>query len=158
MKIAIAKRAQEIHDEKKREDDNRKNREQLEREAEVVRRQERDSKYPTSSSSRCLFSLRPRAPSPCTVSTYRSSLRQMMTTTIAAARGASAGGDLAEEITETGVQMMTDVQGITMSRLDPVQSGPKLLPILPHRHRGDPSPFLRPTRQLLDQRAPSPPQ
>ncbi|KAF8478624.1 P-loop containing nucleoside triphosphate hydrolase protein [Russula ochroleuca] len=51
-KIAIAKRAQEIHEEKKREEDNRKNREQLEREAEIVRRQERDSKYTTSSSSR----------------------------------------------------------------------------------------------------------
>jgi len=51
-KIAIAKRAQEIHEEKKREDENRKNREQLEREAEVIRRQERDGKYTASSSSR----------------------------------------------------------------------------------------------------------
>jgi hypothetical protein len=84
-----------------------------------------------------------------------------MTITIAIARGvnASAGGDTAEEITETGVQMqmMTDVQAIAMSRLDPVQSGLKLLPILPHRHRG-PSPFRRPTGQLLDQTPPSPPQ
>ncbi|KAN0123799.1 P-loop containing nucleoside triphosphate hydrolase protein [Russula decolorans] len=51
-KIAIAKRAQEIQGEKKREEENRKNREQLEREAEIIRRQERDSKYATSSSSR----------------------------------------------------------------------------------------------------------
>ncbi len=80
----------------------------------------------------------------------------MMTTTIAAARGATAVGDLVEEITETGVQMMTDVQGIPMSRLDLVQSGLKLLLILPHRHRVVPSPFRRPTRQLLVQMPPSP--
>ena len=82
----------------------------------------------------------------------------MMTTTIAVARGATVGGEAAEEITETGVQMMTDVQDIAMSRLDPVQSELKLLPILPHLHRGIPSPFRRPTRQLLDQSPPSPPQ
>ena len=81
----------------------------------------------------------------------------MMTTTIAVARGATVGGEAAEEITETGVQMMTDVQDIAMSRLDPVQSELKLLPILPHLHR-IPSPFRRLTRQLLDQSPPSPPQ
>ncbi|KAH9981240.1 P-loop containing nucleoside triphosphate hydrolase protein [Lactifluus volemus] len=47
-KIAIAKRAQEIHEERRKEEENRKNREQLEREAEIIRRQERDSKYATS--------------------------------------------------------------------------------------------------------------
>lgn len=93
-----------------------------------------------------------------TMSTHRSSLQQMMTTTIAVARGASVGGEAAEEITETGVQMMTDVQDIAMSRLDPVQSGLKLLPILPRPHQGIPSPFRCPTRQLLDQSPPSPPQ
>ena len=75
----------------------------------------------------------------------------MMTTMIAAARGGTVAGDLVEEITVTGVQTMTDVQGIAMSRLDPVQSGLKLLLIPPHRHREVPSPFRRPTRQLLDQ-------
>jgi ATP-dependent RNA helicase DDX23/PRP28 len=52
-RIAIAKRAQEIQEEKRKEEDNRKNREQLEREAEVIRRRERESKYSTSSSARC---------------------------------------------------------------------------------------------------------
>jgi ATP-dependent RNA helicase DDX23/PRP28 len=47
-KIAIAKRAQEIHEEMRKEEENRKNREQLEREAEIIRRQERESKYATS--------------------------------------------------------------------------------------------------------------
>ena len=75
----------------------------------------------------------------------------MMTTTIAAAMGVTAAGDMVEEITVTGVQMMTDVQGIAMSRLDPVQSGLKLLPSPPHPHREVPSPFRHPTRQLLDQ-------
>ncbi|KAH9966727.1 P-loop containing nucleoside triphosphate hydrolase protein [Russula dissimulans] len=51
-KIAISRRAQEIQEEKRREEENRKNREQLEREAESIRRQERESKYATSSSSR----------------------------------------------------------------------------------------------------------
>lgn len=51
-KIAISKRAQEIQEEKRKEEDNRKNREQLEREAEVIRRRERESKYSTSSSAR----------------------------------------------------------------------------------------------------------
>jgi hypothetical protein len=74
-----------------------------------------------------------------------------MTTTIAAARGVTAAEDMVEEIIVTGVQMMTDVQGIAMSRPDPVQSGLKLLPIPPHRHQEVPSPFRRPTRQLLDQ-------
>jgi hypothetical protein len=84
-----------------------------------------------------------------------------MTTMIATARGvsASAGGDTAEEIIEIGVQMqmMTDVQGIAMYRLAPVQSGLKLLLLLPRRPRG-PSPFRRPTGQPLDQMPPSPPQ
>ena len=75
----------------------------------------------------------------------------MMTTTIAAARGVIAAGDMVEEITVTGVQMMTDVQGIAMFRLGPVQSELKLLLIPPHRHREVPSPLRRPTRQLLDQ-------
>jgi ATP-dependent RNA helicase DDX23/PRP28 len=47
-KIAIAKRAQEIQEERRKEEENRKNREQLEREAEIIRRQERESKYATS--------------------------------------------------------------------------------------------------------------
>ena len=76
-------------------------------------------------------------------------LDQMMTTTIAAATGVTAVGDLVEEIIVTGVQMMTDVQGIAMSRLDPVRSEPKLLPIPPHRHQEVPSPYWRQTRQLL---------
>ncbi|KAH9063379.1 P-loop containing nucleoside triphosphate hydrolase protein [Lactarius vividus] len=50
--IAIAKRAQEIQEEKRKEEDNRKNREQLEREAEAIRRRERDSKYTTSNSAK----------------------------------------------------------------------------------------------------------
>ncbi|KAH9180610.1 P-loop containing nucleoside triphosphate hydrolase protein [Lactarius sanguifluus] len=50
--IAIAKRAQEIQEEKRKEEDNRKNREDLEREAEAIRRRERDTKYPTSNSAR----------------------------------------------------------------------------------------------------------
>jgi hypothetical protein len=74
-----------------------------------------------------------------------------MTTTIAAATGVTAAVDMVEEITVTGVQMMTDDQGTAMSRLDPVQSGPKLLPIPPHRHREAPSPFRRPILQLLVQ-------
>jgi ATP-dependent RNA helicase DDX23/PRP28 len=52
-RIAIAKRSQEIQEEKRKEEENRKNREQLEREAEVIRRRERESKYSTSSSARC---------------------------------------------------------------------------------------------------------
>ncbi|KAH9079469.1 P-loop containing nucleoside triphosphate hydrolase protein [Lactarius deliciosus] len=48
--IAIAKRAQEIQEEKRKEEDNRKNREELEREAESIRRRERDTKYTTSNS------------------------------------------------------------------------------------------------------------
>ncbi|KAI0006088.1 P-loop containing nucleoside triphosphate hydrolase protein [Russula compacta] len=51
-KIAIAKRAQEIQEEKRKGEENRKNREQLEREAETIRRQEKESKYATSNSSR----------------------------------------------------------------------------------------------------------
>ncbi len=52
-KIAIARRAQEIQEEKRKEEENRKNREQLEREAEVIWRRERESKYATSHSARC---------------------------------------------------------------------------------------------------------
>ena len=74
----------------------------------------------------------------------------MMSTTIAVAKGVTAAGEV-EETTVTGVQMMTGVQGITMSRLDLVRSGPKLLLIPPHRHREVPSQSRRPTRQLLDQ-------
>ncbi len=84
-------------------------------------------------------------------------LAQMMITMTAAARGATVAGEV-EEITETGAQMMTDVQGLAMSRLDPVLSELKPLLILPHRHRGVPSPFRRPTHQLLDQMPPSPQQ
>ncbi|KAH9005212.1 P-loop containing nucleoside triphosphate hydrolase protein [Lactarius hatsudake] len=50
--IAIAKRSQEIQEEKRKEEDNRKNREELEREAEAIRRRERDTKYTTSNSAR----------------------------------------------------------------------------------------------------------
>jgi hypothetical protein len=75
----------------------------------------------------------------------------MMTTMIVTARGVTAAGDMVEEITVTGVQTMTDAQGIAMSQLDPVQSGLKLLPIPPHLHREVPSPFRRPTHQLLVQ-------
>ena len=76
-------------------------------------------------------------------------IAQMMTTTIAAARGVTAAEDMVEEITVTGVQMMIDVQGIAMYRLDPVQSGLKLLLTPPRHHREVPSPFRHPTRQLL---------
>ncbi|KAI0306515.1 P-loop containing nucleoside triphosphate hydrolase protein [Multifurca ochricompacta] len=51
-KIAIARRAQEIQGEKKRDEENRNNREQLEREAETIRRQERESRYATNNNSR----------------------------------------------------------------------------------------------------------
>lgn len=157
-KIAIAKRAQEIHEEKRREEDNRKNREQLERDAETIRRQERDSKYTTSGSSRRLSSLYSHVPChlvdrPC---------KQMMTTTIAAATVEIEVEELAVEIIGTGVQMMTGVQmttgvqGTATSRPNHAQSVPKLLPFLPHHRREVPSPFRRPTRLPLDQMHPSP--
>lgn len=53
-KIAIAKRAQEIQGEKRKEEESRRDREQLEREAELVRQQERESKYTSSAGPRRL--------------------------------------------------------------------------------------------------------
>lgn len=151
-RIAIAKRAQEIHEEKRREEENRKNREQLERDAETIRRQERDSKYTTSGSSRRLSSLHSHVPCylvdrPC---------KQMMTTMIAAVTVEIEVGELAVEIIGTGVQMTTGVRGTATSRPNHAQSVPKLLPFPPHHRREVPSPFRRPTRLPLDQMQPSP--
>ena len=152
-RIAISKRAQEIQEEKRREEENRKNREQLEREAETIRRQERDSKYTTSSSSRRLFSLH------SLVSFHLADRpsQQMTTTTIAAATVEIGAEELAVEITGTGEQMTTGVQGTAMSLPNPAQSVPKLLPILPRHRREVRSPSRRPTRPLLGPMRPSPP-
>ena len=152
-KIAISKRAQEIQEEKRREEENRKNREQLEREAETIRRQERDSKYTTSSSSRRLSTLRSLAP----FHLADRPSQQMTTTTIAAATVEIGAEELAVEITGTGEQMTTGVQGTIMSLPNHAQSVPKLLPILPRHHREVRSPSRRPTRPLLDLMLPLPP-
>ena len=152
-RIAISKRAQEIQEEKRREEENRKNREQLEREAETIRRQERDSKYTTSSSSRRLFSLH----SLVSFQLADRPSQQMTTTTIAAATVEIGAEELAVEITGTGEQMTTGVQGTAMSLPNPAQSGPKLLPILPRHHREVRSLSRRPTRPLLGPMRPSPP-
>jgi hypothetical protein len=81
----------------------------------------------------------------------------MTTTTIAAATVEIGAEELAVEITGTGEQMTTGVQGTAMSLPNPAQSVPKLLPILPRHPREVRSPSRRPTRPLLGPMRPSPP-